>query len=159
MHIRLITKKSRQKLEGDHKALLELKEKMLQIKNEAHAQGDLRENADYHIASEKLTMINQELQVLEYIFQTTTLINVIPKTTIDIGATVTLLLTNDNSKHKYIISDEFSIELAKNKISILSPMAQAMLHKKENDTFTIAGKTAKIYKIEKISYEHLDDVN
>jgi len=101
--------------------------------------GDLSENAEYHAAREKQGIIEARIKELEQKINLAEVID--PKKLsgdrVVFGATVTLtdLDTDDTSTYQIVGDDE--ADLKKNRISISSPLARAMIGKVVGDTATV----------------------
>lgn len=101
----------------------------------ARAHGDLKENAEYHAAKERMSQIVGRLQFLE---EQMSLAEVIDPSTmvgnkkIMFGAHVTLVAEN-NKKVIYQIVGDFESDAGDGKISVNSPIARALIGKVEED--------------------------
>jgi transcription elongation factor GreA len=103
---------------------------------EARAHGDLSENAEYHAAREKQSFIEGRIAELETKVGAAEVID--PPTEgdrITFGSAV--LLEDDAGKdHRYWIVGSDESEPARGKISILSPLARALIGKRVGDQVT-----------------------
>lgn len=117
--------------------------------------GDLRENAEYHAAKERQSFINARI---EYIKGTLAGATVIDPTSLNLehiafGATVTLLDTEKDEEVIYKIVGVDEADVTKRKISISSPLARALVGKKEgNEVVVRTPKGSCDYEIIKIEY-------
>ncbi len=105
----------------------------------ARGHGDLKENADYHAAKEEQGMIEARIVALE---AKTGLAEVIDPTTLSgdrvmFGATVTYEDAESGEQKTYTIVGDDEGDLKKNRISLLSPMARALIGKSVGDTTTV----------------------
>lgn len=124
-------------------------------KQEAAAQGDRSENAEYHAAKEKLRHIDKRLFYLNSMIEKTVIID--PSTLgserIHFGSSVTLLdIANDEEEH-YCICGVLESEPENGLISVHAPLAKQMMGKAVDDEFYIhlpQGK--KEYEVVEISY-------
>jgi len=120
--------------------------------------GDLSENAEYHAAKEKQRFIEAEISKLQAKLSTLKVIDTdqIDKNAIRFGATVELLDLNRNKVLRYKIVGEDETEKTKDlrMISFKSPIAQALLGKKNCETVKVKAPAGILeYKIQNISYE------
>ena len=60
-----LTKGGLAKLQAEHKALLQQKRELTEEVSKAAAMGDLRENAEYHAARERLQHVSRRLAELD----------------------------------------------------------------------------------------------
>lgn len=121
--------------------------RIIQAIAEARAHGDLKENAEYHAAKERQSFTEARIRDIEYKLSRAHVINVaeIPNTgKIIFGVTVTLAHLETGEKMRYQIVGEDEADIAAGKISVLSPIARALIGKHLNDSVTVltpAGKT------------------
>ncbi|MBX7149615.1 transcription elongation factor GreA [bacterium] len=123
----------------------------------AREHGDLRENAEYHAAKEKMSFINGRIQELESYISLAEVIDpklVKEKDRIVFGAKVTLLDPDNDKESTYQIVGEFESDVTSGKISVKSPMAKAMISKKMGDAVVVkTPKGPKEYEVAGIKYE------
>ena len=112
----------------------------------AREHGDLKENAEYHAAKEQQGFIEGRIQELN---EKLALANVIDITKLSgkkvlFGATVSFVDvdTEEESNYKIVGADES--DLKKNKISVSSPIARALIGKSVGDTLSIPIPKGKI---------------
>ncbi|MCL5260191.1 MAG: transcription elongation factor GreA [Gammaproteobacteria bacterium] len=103
---------------------------------EARAHGDLRENAEYHAAKERQGLVEARIRDIEAKLGNANIIDISKITTRDqvvFGCTVHLLniATSVETIFKLVGDDE--ADYKKNKISIHSPIARALVGKKVDD--------------------------
>lgn len=123
---------------------------------EAIAHGDLSENAEYHAAKEKQSLIAGQMTDLEDKIGRAEVID--PKSiqtdAVVFGATVTLFDIETEKELKYQIVGDTESDLSKNQIGISSPIARGLLGKKEDEEVQI--KTPKgVREFEVVSIEYL----
>lgn len=106
---------------------------------EARAHGDLKENAEYHAAKEKQGMVsarvgNLEARIKELSIYT---ISSIPRGVVGYGSLVELedLESGDSILYEMVFPEE--VDMAAGKISLTSPVGQALLKRVEGDEVTI----------------------
>lgn len=122
---------------------------------EARAQGDLSENAEYDAAKEAQGHLEKKIAELEHVLATS---KILDEKNIDISkvyimTTVTILNKKVNKEMKYTLVSGQEADFNQNKISIDSPIGQALLGKVIGDVVTVivpAGKLElEILKIER----------
>jgi len=106
---------------------------------EARAHGDLSENAEYHAAKERQGYIEGRIQELNGKFSSANVIDVskLSGDKIIFGATVKFVDVDTDDEKCFKIVGEDEADLEKNMISVNSPIARALIGKKEGDTLVI----------------------
>jgi len=133
------------------------KEKRPQITQEiaeARAHGDLKENAEYHAAREMQGMVEARIAELEHKLSTATIIDDvnIPADQVYIGATVTLWDKEMKQEIKYTLVSEDEADFKTKKISVVSPVAKALLGHKVGDKVQVQVPARLItYEIKEIT--------
>ena len=112
----------------------------------AREHGDLKENAEYHAAKEQQGFIEGRIQELN---EKLALANVIDITKLSgekvvFGATVSFVDVDTDEESSYQIVGADESDLQKNKISISSPIARALIGKSVGDTLSIPIPKGKI---------------
>ena len=104
--------------------------------------GDLSENAEYHDAREEQGFNEGRIQELKAILADAKVVNnTTSSDTVSLGSTVTVRHSNTHVHYRIVGSHEASPR--ENKISIDSPMVQAMLGKKVHETFEVHAPSGK----------------
>jgi transcription elongation factor GreA len=122
---------------------------------EARAHGDLSENAEYHSAREKQSFIEGRIQDLEAAISRAQVID--PKTlsgdTVLFGATVQVQDLDTDQKQTYQIVGQYEANLEKGLISLISPLAKALIGKNKGDYVDVTTpKGDKSYEILSVSF-------
>ncbi len=107
---------------------------------EAREHGDLRENAEYHAAKEQQGFTEGRIQEIEAKLSDAQVIDVTkisPSGKIVFGCTVTLVEQGSDQEVRYKIVGEDEADIKEDKISVLSPMARAMVGKNLGDTVVV----------------------
>jgi len=121
---------------------------------EARAHGDLSENAEYHAAKERQGFIEGRVMELEDKISRAQVIDVskLSGTSIKFGATVTLIDEDTDEKSKYQIVGEVEADVKEGRLSIMSPMARALIGKSKGDTVEVVtpggGRSYEVLKVE-----------
>ena len=119
---------------------------MINAISTAREHGDLKENAEYHAAKEQQGFIEGRIQELN---EKLALANVIDITKLSgekvvFGATVSFVDVDTEKESSYQIVGADESDLQKNKISISSPIARALIGKSAGDTLSIPIPKGKI---------------
>jgi transcription elongation factor GreA len=129
------------------------------IIDEARAQGDLKENAEYHAAKDEQGLMEARISELTDVVGRAQVIDpaTLAHQRISFGSTVELIDQSTDEEITYTIVGGQESNPSKGFISIQSPMARAMMGKEEGDEVELilpAGK--KIYDIEEVSYVEIN---
>lgn len=132
--------------EGLHKLKEELKDikerQMPETKKliaEARAFGDLKENAGYHDARDKMSFLLGRVEQLEYAINEAVIKEKEETGKIQVGSEIIILFGGETQKYQIVSSSEANI--LENKISYQSPLGQRLMDKKIGDEFDFsAGK-------------------
>lgn len=117
---------------------------------EARAHGDLSENAEYHSAREQQSFNEGRIMELENALSHAQVIDVatLSGKKVLFGSTVDLEDSETGSKHTYKIVGKYEANLDKGYISLLSPIAHALIGKEEGDFIDVkTPKGEKSYEI------------
>lgn len=145
----LLTKEGLQELKIKLENLLNVERKnVIEELQAAREQGDLSENADYDAARERQAQIESKIKELQFVLDNHEIID--KKTTKDksvvkIGDKVEIKNESTNKKETYQIVGSFETDPFENKISNESPLATALLGKKEGDVVKV--KSIEPYKV------------
>lgn len=156
-----ITLKSHQKLIEEIKTLKSVdRPAIIQAIAEARELGDLSENAEYHSAREKQGFIEGRIMDLESKSARAEVIDIskMSGSNVKFGATVKLIDEDTEESSSYTIVGEYEADLTKNRLSIFSPIARALIGKNEGDSVdVVTPKGIRTYEIEKVEYIELED--
>jgi transcription elongation factor GreA len=125
----------------------------------AREHGDLRENAEYHAAKERQGQIDAEIRMLEHTLGRAQVIDptTIDSETIGFGATVTLLDVETDKEQVYALVGEHETDVDRGRISIRTPIARALLGRREGDEVAInLPKGVREYEVVAVVYQALD---
>ena len=130
----------------------QLREELAQLKNSARPNivreiaaarehGDLRENAEYHAAKEQQGFIEARIRDIEAKLADSQVIDITrirPMGKVVFGATVTLsdCTTDETVRYKIVGEDEADLKFGK--ISVMSPIARAIIGRAQGDIAMVA---------------------
>jgi transcription elongation factor GreA len=130
--------------------------RVIQAIAEARAHGDLSENAEYHAAREEQSFMEGRIKDIDAHLSTAEIIDVtsLPATDrVVFGATVDLENQEDGSKIVYQIVGDPEADIKIGLISILSPIARALIGKSEGDIVDVtAPGGVRSYEIVTVRY-------
>ena len=123
---------------------------------EARAHGDLRENAEYHAAKEEQSFTEGRIAEIQAflsraeVIDTTTLR---PQGKVVFGATVDLCNLETDKEVRFQIVGEMEADIDEGLISITSPLARALIGKREGDVAVVQAPAGEIeYEILEVAY-------
>lgn len=139
-----------------HRLQAEERPRIIEAISEARGHGDLSENAEYHAAKEAQGMNESKIAEIEDKLSRAEVIDVskLSGKQVTFGATVTLVDEETDEKKKYMIVGETEADAKQGRISIVSPIARALLGKPKGETVevTTPGGT-KTYEIAKVEFK------
>ncbi|MBF0143951.1 MAG: transcription elongation factor GreA [Magnetococcales bacterium] len=133
----------------------EVRPRIVAAIEEARAHGDLSENAEYHAAKEQQSFNEGRIKELENKIAMAEVIDTrrIRSTRVVFGARVTLVAEDSDERVTHQIVGEDEADLEKGKISIVSPVARALIGKEEGDIVEVrAPGGVRRYEILEIGY-------
>ncbi len=123
---------------------------------EAREHGDLRENAEYHAAREQQSFCEGRITEIERKLADSEVIDI---TRIEhsgkviFGSTITLYNLNTEESVTYQIVGEDEADVASGKISVVSPIARALMGKREGDEIAVQAPAGRIeYEIDTVRH-------
>ena len=122
---------------------------------EARSHGDLSENAEYSAAKEKQSFIEGRIQELEAVISRAQVID--PSLNkgdiVRFGAVVLVVDEDTDKESRYQIVGDYEADIEKNKISLTSPLAKALIGKEVGDVAEyMAPGGKKSFEILKVIY-------
>ncbi len=152
-----MTKHSAKRLEEELRHLKSVERpKVIQAISEARAHGDLSENAEYHAARERQGFIEGRVVDIESKLSHAEVIDVskLSGTKVKFGATVQLFDDSTNQEVTYQLVGVDEADLEKGLISVLSPLAKALLTKDIGDVAEVRTPSGiKSYEILKVKFK------
>lgn len=136
----LITKDGLEKIKAELHQLITIDRQAIKKDiSEAREHGDLKENAEYHAAKEKQSFIEGRIQEINGrmpMFQAVDL-STLDSDKVIFGAKVTFADVDSGESLTYQIVGPDEADLKMNKISILSPVARALIGKEVGDVVIV----------------------
>lgn len=146
-----LTRAGYEKLKNDLAELMKQKTQTSQDIAEAREKGDLKENAEYHSAKEKMGEVMSRIGIIQDKLQSAKIIDDMkaPKDTVAIGVTVTLEDAEGDTVEYTLVGEDESDPM-EGRISVTSPLGSGLLGRKAKETVEVqlpAGpRTFKILK-------------
>lgn len=106
---------------------------------EARAKGDLSENFEYHAAKRALRRVMSQIRFKTNVLQNAQVLDasILNCETVGLLRKVEITNVSNNSKRTYTIVNPHEANLKEGKISIKSPIAEALLGKKTGDVVEV----------------------
>jgi transcription elongation factor GreA len=148
-----LTPEGAEDLRRELNELINVRRPELAVKlKEAVAEGDLKENANYHDAKEQQSFIEGRIQYLENILRSATIINNDgPSDEVRVGCEVTIREEGTDEDETYMIVGAAEANPREGKISQKSPIGAALLGHRKGDKVRVetpSGTT--VFKIKSI---------
>ena len=123
---------------------------------EAREHGDLKENAEYHAAREQQSFCEGRITEVEAKLSESEIIDISkiePTGKVIFGTTVTLFNLDTDESVIYQIVGEDEADVASGKISVVSPIARAIMGKPDGEEVVVKVPAGEVqYEIEKIEH-------
>ncbi len=148
-----LTAEGAEELRQELDTLLNVRRPALALKlKDAVAEGDLKENADYHDAKEQQAFIEGRIQYLENILRSAVIItNDGPSDEVRLGAHVTIREEDGDEDERYMIVGAAEANPREGKISHESPIGAALLGRKKGDKVKVKTPSGEVvFKIKQI---------
>ncbi|MGZ5280302.1 MAG: transcription elongation factor GreA [Pseudobdellovibrionaceae bacterium] len=143
-------------LETELKRLLqEERPSIIKMIEEARAQGDISENAEYEAAKERQSMVEGRIAEIQGKIAGAEVINPseIKADRVVFGATVSISDIEEGTEVTYQIVGVDEADVKSGKISVMSPIARSLIGKKVGDVVTVhSPKGEKEYEVLKFKY-------
>ena len=135
---------------------IEERPKVTQAIATARAHGDLKENAEYHAAKEQQGFMEARIRDIEAKLSNAQVIDVTAVNAggkVVFGATVHVVDVADRSEARYQIVGEDEADIKNGLLSIGSPIARALIGKREGDEVEVSTPSGKrSYEITAVEY-------
>lgn len=130
----LVTKEGLDELLKEQENLIHVvRQEVIQELQEARAQGDLSENADYDAARDRQARVEARIRELEVMLANVELIDESPKgnnKVVKLGSTVRILDLESNEEEEYTIVGSIESDPFTGRLSNISPLAMALMDHK-----------------------------
>lgn len=151
-----LTKAGKEQLQKELNQLVNIERKhVIEELQEARAQGDLSENADYDSARKKQAEVEGRIKEIEYILQNCVIVDEKisgAKNVVKLGSKVTIKDESDGTVSTYSIVGSIEADPFEGKISNESPLASAIMGRKVGDKVTI--KVDSPYDVEIVKVDN-----
>jgi transcription elongation factor GreA len=151
-----VTVEGKRLLDEELKRLLTVERpSIIQAIETARAHGDLKENAEYHAAKERQSFVEGRIQHINAVIGGAQVIDTskLNFSHVVFGATVELEDAETGNEVTYTIVGVDESDIYKNKISIASPLARALISKKAGDEVKLTTpKGTSTYEIRAVQY-------
>ena len=122
----------------------------------AREHGDLKENAEYHAAKEQQGFIEARIRDIEGKLADSQIIDITrirPNGRVIFGATVTLIDVENDDEVRYRIVGEDEADLKERSISVMSPVARALIGKSAGDSVVVTTpQGSREYEIDRVEH-------
>ena len=135
-----ITREGLEKLRGElHTILTVERPKNIEAIEEARSHGDLNENAEYHAAKERQSLLSAKIDELEMAISRSEVVEIDRQQAekIIFGTKVKLKNLGNDKKVTYQLVGPYESDPEIGKISVTSPFGKALIGKEEGDIVTI----------------------
>lgn len=134
-----LTREGLTKLQAEHRTLQQQKLRLTEEVSKAAALGDLRENAEYHAARERLQHVVKRLAELDGKLAHVRLIDDLDLKSGEARVGMQVMLEDQATKERvaYRLVGPDEADPQQGKLSIASPLGKSLLGKKAGETFTL----------------------
>lgn len=135
-----LTKQGKERLQKELKEMKTVKRpEIVSAIEEARAHGDLKENAEYHAAKDEQGKLEARIRTFEDQLSRSQVIDpsTLPTDRVVFGLKVTVFDALDDQEKKYQIVGDLESDIEHGKLSVLSPIAKALIGKEEGDVVTV----------------------
>lgn len=141
--VQYFTKEGLQKLKDELHYLKTTKNKeIVKLIAEAAAFGDLKENAAYHDARDKMSFLRMRIAELDGAINEAVVKEKDETGEIQIGSEIVILFAGEKQNYQVVAPTEANI--LQNKISYQSPLGQQLIRKKVGTEFDFVGGSKKV---------------
>ncbi|MFR6317384.1 MAG: transcription elongation factor GreA [[Clostridium] innocuum] len=138
----LVTKEGLDELLKEQDNLIHVvRDEVIRELQEARAQGDLSENADYDAARDRQARVEARIRDLEAMIANAEIISedkkATTKKTVSLGSTVTILDMSTNEEETYNIVGSIEADPLNGKLSNITPLATSLMDHKIGDVVEI----------------------
>ncbi|MFO7776563.1 MAG: transcription elongation factor GreA [Candidatus Hydrogenedentota bacterium] len=133
-----VTQEGLDKLKAELQEHRQQTQKVAEAIEHARSFGDLKENAEYHAAKEQQAMLQARIRDLEDKVSRAVLLDDrdVDASKAYVGATVRVLNKKTQKEFEYVLVSPVEADITNGKISVRSPVGQALLGKSVGETVT-----------------------
>lgn len=140
----LVTQAGLDELKREQDELIHVvRKEVIRELQEARAQGDLSENADYDAARDHQARVEARIRDLEAMISNAEIIEEDKGTSsskaVSLGSTVTILDLSTNEEETYTIVGSIEADPLNGRLSNITPLAVALMDNKVGDVITVEG--------------------
>lgn len=146
-----LTKQGFEELQQHLQELLQEQKENIVALQEARAQGDLSENADYDAARDAQARIAAQIKETELHIKNAEIIDESEDN--NRGKEVTILFMDDNEKETYLITGSIEADPLDFKISAESPLGQSVLHAKVGDVCIVRTEDGEKFEVKVLNIQ------
>lgn len=141
--VQYFTKQGLQKLKDELHELKTTKNKeIVKLISEAAAFGDLKENAAYHDARDKMAFLRMRIAELESAINEAVVKEKEETDKVQIGSKVKILFGKEKQEYEIVAPGEANI--LKNKVSYQSPLGEKLMEQKAGKEFNFESRDKKV---------------
>ena len=141
--VQYFTKEGLQKLKDElHYLKTDKNKEIVKLIAEAAAFGDLKENAAYHDARDKMSFLRMRIAELDGAINEAVVKEKDGTNKVQIGAEIKILFNGEEQNYFLVSTSE--ADILKNKISYQSPLGQKLIGKSAGDEFDFIGGPKKV---------------
>ncbi len=106
--------------------------------------GDLSENAEYHEARDMQAAVEDRIVKLETLLQTAQIVNQHHSDVVGVGTAISIQKEGQKEPQAFKIVGSEEADMAQGKLSVTSPLGQALMGKKKGDIVSVVTPKGKI---------------
>ena len=152
-NLNVITAQGKAELEKEKKNLIEVERpRIIQLIKEAREQGDLSENAEFDAAREEQGKIEDRINEINGILESSTVAAETAADIVHIGSKVVIAMERNGWKEREItLVGSQEANSAEGKVSNISPVGKALLNAKAGETVEVVIDSKNKYSVKVIS--------
>jgi transcription elongation factor GreA len=110
--------------------------------------GDLSENAEYHEARDSQAVLEDRIIKIENILKNAVIVSSHGKDVVSVGSKVTVVKNGNKEENTYTLVGAEESDINLGKISVKSPFGEAVMGKKNGETFSFNAPSGPVtYKV------------
>lgn len=137
-----LTQKALEAKQAELAALTQQRAEIIVRLQTAREMGDLSENGAYHAAKFELGNVGRQLRQVNHVLNNAYVPKPVNKNAVGFGRTITL--SNGSKKLTFMLVSQYESDPKEKKLSLESPIGQAVIGKKIGDEIEVATPSGKI---------------